>query len=63
MAEVEVGGHTDYHRPSHATSSLDRLFVSVPGWELTQLSTAGQVHGFPEVMHQLELSDHAAVST
>eukprot|EP00959_Pyramimonas_sp_CCMP1952_P037633 788162-Pyramimonas_sp.AAC.1 len=61
MAKMRVADPTHYHKKRRLLASIDRTFVSFPGWTLIHFSIVGEVADFPEVLHKRGISDHAHV--
>eukprot|EP00959_Pyramimonas_sp_CCMP1952_P432710 9061742-Pyramimonas_sp.AAC.1 len=62
MTEVQLQEPTRPRSAQGTLRKLDRIYVSAPGWSLTQWCTGGRVRGYPEVLSRARISDHAAVS-
>eukprot|EP00959_Pyramimonas_sp_CCMP1952_P092223 1930347-Pyramimonas_sp.AAC.1 len=44
FTEVEVEGETHFNKQMNPLSAIDRVFVSSPGWSLTQLNASAELH-------------------
>ncbi|CAK0855884.1 unnamed protein product, partial [Prorocentrum cordatum] len=62
LVEIDPGDPTHFCAARGTLGKQDRLFVSAPGWCITQMCTGARVHWYPEVLAKTKLSDHAAIS-
>ena len=59
MTEIETPDPTHFNKALGTLNTIDRVFLSFPGWVCNQLFISGQVSQFPEVLLSKGLSDHA----
>ena len=58
---IDIAGDLDtrYDSASQLCSRLDRIYISLPAWLVTQLHFQSSVASDPHSLHDLKISDHA----
>ena len=58
---IDIAGDLDtrYDSASQLCSRLDRIYISLPAWLVTQLHFQSSVASAPHSLHDLKISDHA----
>ena len=59
LIDMAVDLDTRYDSASRLCSRLDRVYISVPSWTVTQLHFQSFVVSDPHSLHDLKISDHA----